>query len=100
MISTLSQDEIKEKINKEKNKSVINWKDINKILLVLIFFSYFTNITSNIYEMITTSFKMLIFLVMIQVVFKDNEIFKKFYYFIDSIIKKLYILFNNIFILE
>ena len=74
----------------KNNKKVINWDDINKIILVLILFVYFNKLTSDSYNMIKYSLKILVLLIIIQSIFKDTKIFK----ILKNLIYKIINIFN------
>jgi hypothetical protein len=71
-----------EKIKKEE--SLIKWNDIQKIILVLILFAYFNNITADGYNLIKYGLKFVLLFVIIDSIFKDSNIYK----FVKDLITK------------
>ena len=62
-------------IIKDDDKSVINWSDYKKIILILILFFYFNRITEDGYNLIKYGLKFIVLLIIIQSFFKDSKVF-------------------------
>lgn len=66
-------------IEKPQKPNIIKWGDSKKIILVLILFAYFNNLTSEFYNIFYNMLKVIILLVIIQVIFKESNVYKIFY---------------------
>ena len=64
-------------IDKPKKKSVVNWGNFYRIILVLILFAYFSVLTKEFYNFMQTGLKLLILIVILQTFFKEYPVIDK-----------------------
>lgn len=70
----------------------INWKHFKRIMLILIFFTYFNQITSQTFDFIKFGYKFLILLIILQVFFKGYPLVENIKNLVNKsseIVKKL-----------
>lgn len=73
--------------DKSIKKSVINWNDIYKIILVLILFAYFSVLSKEIYNFLQVIIKLIILVVILQTFFKDYPVIDNLSTIISKTIK-------------